>query len=249
MHAAWRSDAGKMRDNNEDYLLADPELGLFFLADGMGGAEGGEVASELAVRTAYDFLKDRIAGTEADLPRLLAEALAAAHSAVSKKALAEPALTGMGTTLDMAVIKGSRLYVCHVGDSRVYLVREGHLHRMTTDDNVAVWLMKQEHLSAEEVPPGAWHVLTQAVGASDELVPELPVLDLRRDDLLVLCSDGLTGMVDDRALESIVEGERGDLDRTVSLLVEEANARGGADNITVIIVEPQIEPPGPLLLA
>jgi protein phosphatase len=242
MKAAWKSDVGKVRANNEDYLIADTKRGLFLLADGMGGHAGGEVASELAVRSAYAYLEARKSVTE-DIPRLLAEALAAAHSAVFKKGMSEPSLAGMGTTLDMTTITGREAWVCHVGDSRVYLVREGKLRRVTADDNVAGWLMKQKHLAERDVPPEAWHILTQAVGTSDELVPDIHKLDLQRDDLIILCSDGLTGMLDDDAIERAVQRYRDDLERTVTALVEAANDLGGVDNVSVIIVEPAPEFP------
>src|SRR6266511_3295339 len=103
------SDQGKVRENNEDSVLVDEERRIFLLADGMGGPQGGEIASNLAVRTAHDFLKDRIpSAPDEEIPRLLAEALAAAHSAVYKVSLSEPALAGMGTTLEMAVLRGDR---------------------------------------------------------------------------------------------------------------------------------------------
>src|SRR6266700_3026725 len=124
MRSAWKSDRGLVRVKNEDCVLADDTNGIFLLADGMGGGPGGEVASYLAANTAYVTLKKILPDYGAqleELPRLLANVLAAVHSVVFKRTLAEPALAGMGTTLDMVVLREGKIFICHVGDSRVYL--------------------------------------------------------------------------------------------------------------------------------
>lgn len=240
--AAWKSDKGKVRENNEDSVLADAEKGIFLLADGMGGQRGGEVASDLAVRTAYELLRDATGRTDkGGMSRLLVDVLAAAHSAVFRKGQTAPGLAGMGTTLEMVVIKGAQAFVCHLGDSRVYLFRRESLRRITTDDNYAAYLMEYEHVAEEDLPPGAQHILTQAVGASDELVPEIHTLELEDGDIIALCSDGLTGMLADSDMENVLKRERGDLDKAAAALVDEANRRGGLDNISVVLVRP--EPP------
>jgi len=242
MKAAWKSDKGKVRENNEDSVLADAEKGIFLLADGMGGQRGGEVASDLAVRTAYELLRQATGRTDkGGMTRLLADALAAAHSTVFKKGMTTPGLAGMGTTLEMVVIKEAQAFVCHLGDSRVYLFRRGSLRRITTDDNYAAYLMEYEHMAEEDLPPGAQHILTQAVGASDELVPEIQTLELEEGDIIILCSDGLTGMLADSDMENVLQRERDDLDKAAAALVDEANGRGGYDNVSVILVRP--EPP------
>ena len=240
--AAWKSDKGKVRENNEDSVLADAEKGIFLLADGMGGHRGGEVASDLAVRTAYEFLREASGRTDkGGMPRLLADALAATHSAVFRKGTTAPGLAGMGTTLEMVVIKGAQAFVCHLGDSRVYLFRRESLRRVTTDDNYAAYLMEYEHVAEEDLPSGAQHILTQAVGASDELVPEIHTLELEEGDIITLCSDGLTGMVADSDIESALRSHWDDLEKAAAALVDEANRRGGFDNISVLLVRP--EPP------
>lgn len=254
MKAAWKSDTGKVRENNEDSVLADAENGIFLLADGMGGQRGGEVASDLAVRTAYELLRQATGGADkGGMARLLADALAAAHSAVFRKGMTVPALAGMGTTLEMVVIKGAQAFVCHLGDSRVYLFRRESLRRITTDDNYAAYLMEYEHVAEEDLPPGAQHILTQAVGASDELVPEIHTLELEEGDIILLCSDGLTGMLADSDMENVLQRARDDLDKAAAALVAEANRRGGLDNISVVLAEPELRdsssPPQVLLLS
>jgi len=238
MRAAWKSDIGKVRENNEDSVLLDPPHGIFLLADGMGGVSGGEIASALAVSAAYDFLRERVDQADSSsLPKLLAEALTSAHAAVYKRGLSDPALAGMGTTLEIVVVREREVFICHLGDSRVYLLRDGELRQITTDDNLAAYLVDEERVPPEKVPPGARHMLTQAVGSSETLIPELHTVEAHEGDILVICSDGLTGMLADREIEEIVQNRHDDLDKTAANLVREANARGGFDNVSVVIVE------------
>ena len=238
MKAAWKSDIGKVRDNNEDNVLVDPPQGIFLLADGMGGASGGEIASALAAGAAYDFLRGRVDHADSSsLPKLLAEALASAHVAVYKESLNDPALAGMGTTLEIVVVKEQAAFICHLGDSRVYLMREGELRQITTDDNLAAYLVDIEHVPPENVPSAARHMLTQAVGSSESLVPEIHTVEAHEGDILVICSDGLTGMLADREIAEIVRSRRDYLDKAAADLVREANARGGFDNVSVVLVD------------
>lgn len=241
MKSAWKSDVGNVRENNEDSILVDEERGIFLLADGMGGHQGGEVASRLAVASAYDYLKERAGlAKDEDISRFLADALAFVHSTVFKKSQSDPGLAGMGTTLEMVLVKGEKAFICHVGDSRVYLFRGETLRQITTDDNLAALLAEQERIPPAEVPVYARHVLTQAVGVSEELIPEIYPLELVQGDILLLCSDGLNEMLADGEIEGVVRQHRHDLHKAVDTLVGEANARGGIDNISVVLVEPEV---------
>lgn len=238
MRAAWKSDQGLVRENNEDFVLADEENGIFMLADGMGGGPAGEVASELAVTAAHELLLKELPGTQyADPRRLLAEALAAAHSAVAKRALAEPNLHGMGTTLEMVLVRDSEAVACHVGDSRIYKFRQGTLRRITTDDNYAAMLAEVGDLPLEEIPSAYSHLLTQAVGVSEQLVPELHILELKPGDLILICSDGLTGSISDKEIQALIEEKKGELQKITEALVAAANERGGMDNVSVLLLE------------
>ena len=238
MKAAWKSDIGKVRNNNEDSVLVDPLRGIFLLADGMGGASGGEVASRLAVDTAYDFLRDRVGdANQASLPKLLVEALAAAHSAVYRGGINTPSLEGMGTTLEIVVIKGRKAHLCHLGDSRVYLMRNEDVRQITTDDNLAAFLVNEKHIPPEKVPPYARHMLTQAVGSSETLIPDLHAIELQAGDIVIICSDGLTGALADEDIAAIIRNSRDDLDAAATDLIREANVRGGFDNISAVLVD------------
>ncbi len=250
MKTAMKSDVGRVRANNEDAVLADAEEGIFLLADGMGGHVGGEVASDLAVHTAHGYLHGRIgAASVDDLPRLLADALAVAHAAVSKRGLHEERLAGMGATLEILAVRNTLAVICHVGDSRVYIFRHDTLTQLTTDDNAAAWLRDYEGVKDELVLSTARHLLTQAVGVSDELVPEVRTVELLPADLLLICSDGLTEMLSDREIAELIRRDYGNLDALAAALVEEANTAGGYDNVTVLLVAPEAAPPAPTLLS
>lgn len=240
MRSAWKSDPGQIRENNEDRVLTDEKNGIFLLADGMGGGPGGEVASTLAVTTASDNLLNLLStsAVDGDIPRQMAEALAAAHSAVFKRTIADPSLEGMGTTLDMVVIRRDRLFTCHVGDSRIYLFRGGTLRQITSDDNYAAFLAESEKIPPHLIPAAYRHILTQAVGSSEELVPEIQSLGFEPGDLLLMCSDGLNEALKDGEIEEIISRSRDDLDALAEALINASNDRGATDNVSVALIEP-----------
>jgi PPM family protein phosphatase len=249
MRSAWKSDPGLVRENNEDAVRVDEANGIFLLADGMGGGPGGEVASELAVSAAFASLVRHLPGhDEGTRGRLLAEALAAAHSAVAKRALGDPSLQGMGTTLEIVYVHGAEAVICHLGDSRVYLFRRGALRQVTTDDNYAAVLAASGKISPERIPAPYRHILTQAVGASEELVPEIHTLALEPGDLLLVCSDGLTEALTDGEIEALMGLNRAEFAALPQSLVAAANDKGGPDNVSVIVVEPLPASPAPTLL-
>ncbi len=241
MKVAAASDTGYLRRRNEDTVRVDTERGIVLLADGMGGPPGGDVASGLAVATAYGLLTERISAAMPDgiLP-LLEEALAAAHEAIARRARKEARLAGMGTTLELAVVRDGALYLCHVGDSRVYRFQDGDLEQLTRDDNYAAWLAAHEGLLPEEVPSPARHILMQAVGNGAPPTPQLECVPLFGDELLLLCSDGLHGMLADGEIRGIMREEPPDPDRIAPRLVAAALAAGGYDNVSVIVAAPGV---------
>lgn len=238
MITAEKSDPGKKRTNNEDRFFVDKDQGIFLLADGMGGHQAGEVASNLAVEEAYAYLKDKISQTndEKDISKLLAEALFQAHDAIKEKSKNDLNLMGMGTTLVEMVIKGEEAYICHVGDSRAYLLRNG-IEQITRDQTVGDYLVEHNVMKREQVPHQKWHTLTQAVGVSESIVPEIKHVEFKTGDLLLLCSDGLTDMLSDEEIEEIVQKHRNDINKAADALIEEANHKGGRDNISVVLVK------------
>jgi protein phosphatase len=237
MTIATKTDAGRVRTNNEDSILVDQERGIFLLADGMGGHNAGEVASKLAVDAAHDYLKDRISMIESDeeLLRALDAAIMRAHEAIKAKAASDIQLRGMGTTLVALVTKNEKAYICHAGDSRAYLLRDS-LKQLTKDHTMGEYLVKQKIMSREKVPAQQWHTLTQAVGTGENLIPDKNKIGLKSGDILLLCSDGLTDMLENVEIAALLKNDKNNMNKIADSLLAEANNRGGRDNISLILV-------------
>ena len=239
MKVACKTDKGKKRKNNEDNVRVDGESGIFLLADGMGGHQAGEIASEIAVHEAYSYIKEKVNKVRSvkGIARLLVEALFKAHDAIKEKAKTDFDLAGMGTTLVELIIKGGKAFISHTGDSRVYLLRSSKMKQITNDQTMGNYLVSYNIMKPEDVPPSKWHTLTQAVGLSESLVPELNQIELKKGDYLLLCTDGLTDMLTDKEIEKIILKNNDNIEATVGVLIKEANKKGGVDNITVILVK------------
>jgi protein phosphatase len=216
---------------------------LFVVADGIGGSAGGQRASALAVDSVERFVleswqwSDRLRGCEDDV--LFAEfrrALAGANSRVLAEASAHPGLGGMGTTLTLAFCLAADLFVAHAGDCRCYLSRQGRLYRLTADHTLAAEMVRSGALSPEEAARSRWsHVVTNAVGGgSHEVTVEVHKVGLLSGDVLLLCSDGLTGMVSEPDIARVLCDES-DPEAACRRLVGQANQAGGKDNITVVV--------------
>jgi PPM family protein phosphatase len=225
---ARASDTGKKRRRNEDsYVVAPP---LFAVADGMGGAQAGEVASKLAAAALEDTDSGGLQGTER-LVSLVREA----NRRVYERATEDPTTSGMGTTITVALVEGTHVAIGHVGDSRAYLVRDGKLEQLTEDHSLVNELLKSGKLSPQEAETHPQRsVITRAVGTDPEVEVDSFVVEAREGDVFLLCSDGLTDMVGDVDILDAVERHRDDLDRAMKTLVSAANRGGGEDNITVI---------------
>jgi protein phosphatase len=235
--AASLTDTGRVRDQNEDTPLAD--LPLVGVADGMGGHEGGEVASQLAVHTLRSW-KERLEGRAGrDATEILREAFVEANRVVFQKGIEDESLLGMGTTLTIGWLDSGTLSLAHVGDSRAYLLRGERLQQLTEDQTVAQEWVRRGRLSEEEAAASPHrHILLQAIGAdTDKLDIETTQLALRPGDRLLFASDGLTGMVKDNEQLHQLLATRGDPDEVCRALVDAANAGGGEDNISVVVVD------------
>jgi protein phosphatase len=216
---------GRVREGNEDSYMADEPL--FAVADGMGGHQGGEVASKLAL----DTLRKATDGVA------LAQAVQDANRAVFERAGKDPALAGMGTTLTAFLVVGDTLRLAHVGDSRAYLLREGELQRITTDHTVVEGLVEKGELTPQEASIHPQRsILTRAIGVDGEVQVDQASIQPRPGDRLLLCSDGLTGMIEEADIQRILE-EHEDPQAAADALVEAANEAGGQDNITAIVID------------
>jgi len=222
---AVATDPGRRRRHNEDAYVADPPL--FAVADGIGGAQAGEVASKLAAGT----LREGAAG---EVEALIQEA----NRRVHRRSVEDPAVAGMGTTMTVAVFEGGILRFGHVGDSRAYRFRDGKLEQLTEDHSLVGELIRSGNLEREEAETHPQRsVITRAVGTDPDVDIDTFVMEPRDGDLFLICSDGLTDLVADTAIERIVGQKRNDLDGVVKALVSAANKNGGDDNITVVAFE------------
>ena len=233
--AAALTDVGLRRRVNEDrYALAD-DLGLYLVADGMGGHTAGQLASELASEATVNTLRTLV-DASASLTEKLRYSVSAANREILSTAEAKPELTGMGTTLVALLAGPDRIALAHVGDSRAYLVRGGRIRQLTDDHSLVAELVRRQEIS-ERAARGHphRHVLTRALGVRRSVEADLAELTPAVDDTFVLCSDGLTTHVQDDEIEATVLSAA-ELEEACDRLVDMANARGGEDNITVVLV-------------
>jgi protein phosphatase len=241
------SDVGRKREMNEDAFLVDEELSLFVVADGMGGHQGGDTASRLAVDTLQNALRrsrsehpelftERVAIEASPLPSILRQAMEEACLSIFRMAQGAPSLHGMGTTVTALLVHGPHAFVAHVGDSRLYLIRGGRLQQLSDDHSLVNEQVKAGVITPDEARKSHFkNVITRSVGFEAEVVVDLLGIEARQGDRFVICCDGLTNLVDDREIVALAAAESvADLPiRLIGL----ANDRGGDDNITVIALE------------
>lgn len=237
--AAVRTHVGR-RSNNEDAFLLDEQLQVYAVADGMGGYHGGEVASGLVVRSLHDFMAHNAADTDVTWPwgiepgrsfveNLLSVALRVANGAVLKRRRGR--LAQMGSTAVAVAMDGRDAVLAHVGDSRIYRLREGVLERLTVDHSL---LEQLRAMGAREEPEGIGHVITKAIGFSEDTAPDLRVERVEPGDVLLLCSDGLSDPLDDEELRQHLM--RRSAHEAADALVSAAYEAGGSDNITALVL-------------
>ncbi|SFM34140.1 protein phosphatase [Ectothiorhodospira mobilis] len=236
---ATGTDPGRIRRRNEDHIGENRDLGLLVLADGMGGHAGGEVASRMAVETMLQTLKETLPPTGKDRNGTL-EALHGAvirtNRGIHEGAGRDAACAGMGTTLAAALFRKGRVFLAHVGDSRIYRFRNDRLQRLTTDHTLVQELVDRGLCPPEQARTAAGrNLLTRALGIEPRVEVDTREERLQPGDLFLLCSDGLSDMVDDTALEALIRRHRDDPDRLPARLIARANDCGGRDNISVMI--------------
>jgi serine/threonine protein phosphatase PrpC len=240
------TDTGRRRRRNEDAYVCDPPL--FAIADGMGGAQAGEIASQLAAAS----LQHADRGGASDEQRVVG-LIQDANRSVYERARTDEATSGMGTTMTVALVDGDTVRIGHVGDSRAYLVRDHLLEQLTEDHSLVGELIRSGRLSPEEAEAHPHRsVITRVLGTDPEVEVDAFSIATKPGDLFMLCSDGLTSMVDDGRILEVLEQHRGDVKATAQALIDEANASGGEDNITVVLfqiasLDDTIELPGMLL--
>ena len=242
MRILAKSDIGKARDMNQDcFYVSDlnkDEIKLYIVADGMGGYKGGEIASSLAVKSVKNFVFNNFKKSRKDresILQLLKAAIEYANMIVYEKSKEDPELQDMGTTLDACLIYNNKVFIGHVGDSRVYRIRKNFMRKLTSDHSYVEKLVKEGTITKEEAyNHPKKNMLMKALGCNSLVQPDLICKGFLKDDILLMCSDGLTNMLRDNEIYDILLKNP---DKPVEALIRNANNLGGHDNITVVIVD------------
>ncbi len=238
------TDIGLARTSNQDAFLVDKKRRLFIVADGMGGHAGGEVASDLCVKRVAGWIDEHATATklasvdenlrQAHICSILTQAINHASTSIFERALEEPQLMGMGTTASVLIIYGKRAYIGHVGDSRIYLIRDRFIYQLTNDHSLVGEQLRAGVISGEEAKNTRMqNVITRSVGYQEMEDVDTSTIAIESDDIFVLSSDGMHGRISDEEISRTVNKNKLN---AVKELVELANARGGKDNITLIVV-------------
>ena len=235
-----KSDIGKAREMNQDsYYVSQPSenVGLYIVADGMGGYNGGEIASRLAITSAKNYIEtnfSKIEHNKEEIKELIKSAIEYANMIVYEKSKENEELEGMGTTIEVVLAYNNRVYIGHIGDSRVYRIRKEFIRKLTIDDSYVQKLVKDGTITKEEaIHHPKKNMLTKALGCTSFVEPIVTVRGFLKDDILVITSDGLTNMVSDEEIYQVVTA---DIEKASDELIKKANDAGGLDNITVVIV-------------
>jgi serine/threonine protein phosphatase PrpC len=230
-----RTNPGRGRINNEDSLYVDKDLGLFIIADGMGGHNAGEVASKIAVEVTVRSVREGLkAGKGAE--EVVREAIARANETILEKSLNNPAWEEMGSTVLMALTTDHHVIIGHAGDSRAYFIQHGNIEQLTDDHTFVFEWLKEGLMTKEQARTHHQrHGLTEVLGVTDDVEAEVSVWPWEDNACLLMCSDGLTDILEDNEILAIVE-TASEPQRACDTLVNEANTKGADDDITVILV-------------
>ena len=234
------TDIGMSRNMNQDYYYIsnqDDDLSIFILADGMGGYNGGEIASKIAVESARKYIEEKaddLQNNEKKIIDVLKSATTYANNTVYEISKENKNLEEMGTTLEICLIYNNKVYISHIGDSRVYSIIGEKIERLTTDHSYVEKLVKDGTITPEEAENHPKkHVLIKALGCVPEIEPDIIGRKFEKNEILVICSDGLTNMLKDDKIRDVVINNIEDPEKE---LIKEANLAGGYDNITAIII-------------
>ena len=241
MRILAKSDIGKAREMNQDsYYVSDlekDELKLYILADGMGGYKGGEIASSLAVASARNYIVNNFKKVKKDRESilvLLKEAVEYANKIIYEKSSEDPELHDMGTTLDICLVYNNKVFIGHIGDSRVYRIRKNIMRKLTTDHSYVEKLVKEGTITKEEAyNHPKKNMLMKALGCNAFVEPDVTIKGFLKGDTIIICSDGLTNMVTQDEIYKIATSK---FEYAPSDMIDKANKNGGYDNITVIII-------------
>lgn len=241
IQAYVKSDTGKVREINQDsYYISQPldEIQLFMVADGMGGCNGGEIASKLAIEKAKNYIENNFSQTDKDrdsIIQLIGSSMEYANMIVYEKSQETKELEGMGTTLDICLIYNNKAYIGHIGDSRIYRIRKEFIRKLTQDHSYVQKLVKDGTITQEEAEHHPRkNMLMKALGCNAFMEPDVAVKGFLKDDIIIMCTDGLTNLVKQDDLYKLAKEN---IEFAPKKLVNMANENGGYDNITVMVIK------------
>ncbi len=235
-----KTDIGKAREKNQDYYYipdSQDDLQLYVLADGMGGYNGGEIASKLATDSLRKYIKNNfetIEKSKEKILELIKNAIEYSNMVVYEKSKEEKELEGMGTTLEVCLIYNNKIFLGHIGDSRIYRVRKEIIRKLTKDHSYVQQLVEDGKITREEaVNHPKKNMLIKALGCTPYVEPDIRIRNIEKGDIIIMCSDGLTNMVTE---QEIFEAVKQNVEKAPEILVQKANNAGGYDNITVVTI-------------
>lgn len=236
-----KTDIGKFREINQDFYYISEETDspqLYILADGMGGYKGGEIASKLATESVKKYILnnfDKIIKEKEEILKLIKSSVEYANMVVYEKSKEVPDLEGMGTTLEVCLIYNNKAYIGHVGDSRIYRIRKNVIRKLTKDHSYVQQLVEDKKITREEAKSHPKkNMLTKALGCTAYVEPDIRARNFEKGDIFIICSDGLTNMVDENKIYELITN---DINTAADKLINLANEAGGYDNITIIIIK------------
>jgi serine/threonine protein phosphatase PrpC len=247
--AVARTDVGRKRDGNEDSFCVAPDLGLFVVADGMGGHAAGEVASRLAVHTILEWMAKSLSGEDVEMVRppaarcsreanFLLSSIRQANRIIFEAAQSRREYAGMGTTVVSVLAVDDHVVLAHVGDSRIYRIRDDRIVQLSRDHSLVQQQVERGIISPQEAHGSQYrHLITRALGLKESLEVELEEQPARPGDVLLLCSDGLSDLVEDEEMLAILREHGDELEKACQALVDRANYKGGDDNITALLIQ------------
>ncbi len=247
--AVARTDVGRKRDGNEDSFCVAPDLGLFVVADGMGGHAAGEVASQLAVHTILEWMAKFMSGEDVEMvgppearcsreANFLLSSIRQANRIIFEAAQSRREYAGMGTTVVSVLAVDDHVVLAHVGDSRIYRIRDDRIVQLSRDHSLVQQQVERGIISPQEAHGSQFrHLITRALGLKESLEVELEEQPARPGDVLLLCSDGLSDLVEDEEMLAILREHGGESEKACQALVDRANYKGGDDNITALLIQ------------
>lgn len=235
-----KTDPGMVRANNEDSIITRPDLGLAVLADGMGGHLAGEVASAMAIDLVNQFFENAAQRSgKLNYSDVVSDSITLANSAIYELSQNKPECAGMGSTVVVTYFDGKKVYIGHVGDSRLYRLRKGKLDQITQDHSLVQELVSRGLLSKDEaIESTNKNLVTRALGIEGGVQVDLNEDTWENGDLYLLCSDGLNDVLRDNHIEQILESNKESLDEAIDQLIKTVNEHGGPDNVSIILVQP-----------